>query len=257
MVEVTTAVIRHPKCCRSNGHMWISLVGSSAWIPECRKPARVVLFRSPRRSRSCCHAERRIQSRIARWYFTRAGRRFPDAAAREAAQLPDLIPHDLRRSAVRQMERARVPRQVAMRLVGHRTESIYRRYAIVSEADVMAAGASLDAIPVAGAIVTKSLQNKRRHSASKRGLPKNINKWCRGRGSNPHAPFRTQDFKSCASASSATPACSGIRSLRGLLFARARFVPAFCSYDVIVEAIDAFAELRSAGDGVAAIHAFP
>ena len=178
-------------------------------------------------------------------------------AAREAAQLPDLIPHDLRRSAVRQMERARVPRQVAMRLVGHRTESIYRRYAIVSEADVMAAGASLDAIPVAGAIVTKSLQNKRRHSASKRGLPKNINKWCRGRGSNPHAPFRTQDFKSCASASSATPACSGIRSLRGLLFARARFVPAFCSYDVIVEAIDAFAELRSAGDGVAAIHAFP
>jgi hypothetical protein len=26
---------------------------------------------------------------------------------------------------------------------------------------------------------------------------------------------------------------------------------------VIVEAIDAFAELRSAGDGVAAIHAFP
>jgi hypothetical protein len=31
--------------------------------------------------------------------------------------------------------------------------------------------------------------------------------WCRGRGSNPHAPCGTQDFKSCASASSATPAC--------------------------------------------------
>ena len=30
---------------------------------------------------------------------------------------------------------------------------------------------------------------------------------CRGRESNPHAPFGTQDFKSCASASSATPAC--------------------------------------------------
>ncbi len=29
---------------------------------------------------------------------------------------------------------------------------------------------------------------------------------CRGRESNPHARFRTQDFKSCASASSATPA---------------------------------------------------
>src|SRR3954471_6991153 len=29
---------------------------------------------------------------------------------------------------------------------------------------------------------------------------------CRGRGSNPHAACATQDFKSCASASSATPA---------------------------------------------------
>jgi|SoiMethySBSTD1v2_1073268.scaffolds.fasta_scaffold00133_1 hypothetical protein len=29
---------------------------------------------------------------------------------------------------------------------------------------------------------------------------------CRGWGSNPHAPFGAQDFKSCASASFATPA---------------------------------------------------
>ena len=29
---------------------------------------------------------------------------------------------------------------------------------------------------------------------------------CRGRASNPHAPRGTQDFKSCASANSATPA---------------------------------------------------
>lgn len=30
--------------------------------------------------------------------------------------------------------------------------------------------------------------------------------WCRGRGSNPHAPFGARDFKSRASANSATPA---------------------------------------------------
>src|SRR3989442_894672 len=30
--------------------------------------------------------------------------------------------------------------------------------------------------------------------------------WCRGRGSNPHAPFGTRDFKSRASSNSATPA---------------------------------------------------
>lgn len=62
----------------------------------------------------------------------------------EAAGFPDLIPHDLRRSAVREMERRRIPRQVAMRLVGHRTESIYRRYALVLESDIHDAGSRLD-----------------------------------------------------------------------------------------------------------------
>jgi len=34
---------------------------------------------------------------------------------------------------VRNLERAGVPRSVAMKMVGHRTEAIYRRYAIVDE----------------------------------------------------------------------------------------------------------------------------
>ena len=33
-----------------------------------------------------------------------------------------------------------------------------------------------------------------------------LTSWCRGRGLNPHGPWGPQDFKSCASASSATPA---------------------------------------------------
>ena len=44
--------------------------------------------------------------------------------------------HDLRRTAVRNPERQAVPRSWAMRLTGHKTEAVYRRYAIVSERDL-------------------------------------------------------------------------------------------------------------------------
>ena len=42
--------------------------------------------------------------------------------------------------------------------------------------------------------------------AAAEGLANFLENWCRGRESNPHVLFRTQDFKSCASASFATPA---------------------------------------------------
>lgn len=39
-------------------------------------------------------------------------------------------------SEVLTLERAAVPRSVAMKITGHRTEAVYRRYAIVSDADL-------------------------------------------------------------------------------------------------------------------------
>lgn len=57
-----------------------------------------------------------------------------------------IVPHDLRRSAVRNLERSGVPRSVAMKMVGHKTEAIYRRYAIVAEADLVAGGEKLTSL---------------------------------------------------------------------------------------------------------------
>ena len=41
------------------------------------------------------------------------------------------------------MEQAGVPRSVALKLTGHKTENVYRRYAIVSEADLDGAAVRL------------------------------------------------------------------------------------------------------------------
>lgn len=58
--------------------------------------------------------------------------------ARIKAGVPWAFIHDLRRTFVREMETAGVPRKVAMTITGHRSETIYRRYAIIAKSDVAA-----------------------------------------------------------------------------------------------------------------------
>ena len=87
---------------------------------------------------------------ICRFVFHRNGERITTFRtawknACKAAGCPGKLIHDMRRSAVRTFERAGVPRSVAMSIVGHKTESIYRRYAIVDEAMQREAAARLDA----------------------------------------------------------------------------------------------------------------
>lgn len=107
-------------------------------FPFGASPELATLLEEQRRLTSALERE---TGQIVSWVFHRSGRpirSYHDTwrrACREAG-CPGRFVHDLRRTAVREMERAGVPRSVAMKLSGHKTESIYRRYAIVSEADL-------------------------------------------------------------------------------------------------------------------------
>ena len=96
----------------------------------------------------------RASGRIIPWVFHRNGRpigsyaRAWRGACDRAGHVGRLV-HDLRRTAVRNLERAGVSRSVAMKLTGHKTEAVYRRYAITSAADLAEGVAKLAALHVA------------------------------------------------------------------------------------------------------------
>lgn len=77
--------------------------------------------------------------------FQRAGKRIKSIRtamenATERIGKPNLIFHDLRRTAIRNMERAGIPRTIARQVSGHLTENTYIRYAIGGEKDALEVG---------------------------------------------------------------------------------------------------------------------
>jgi integrase len=81
---------------------------------------------------------------ICPWVFQRGGkqiRRYDVAwhAACTAAGCPGRIPHDFRRTAVRNLVNAGVPEKTAMLLTGHKTRSVFDRYHILDGTDLRTA----------------------------------------------------------------------------------------------------------------------
>jgi integrase len=65
------------------------------------------------------------------------------AKACRSAGVPGRLVHDFRRTAVRNLERAGVPRSAAMKMTGHKTQEVYQRYAIVESTMLQEAAARL------------------------------------------------------------------------------------------------------------------
>jgi integrase len=102
------------------------------------------------------HDRLKAKDVICPWVFNRSNRKVKGRrittflktfrTACTKAGCPGRIPHDLRRTAVRNLVRAGVPERVAMQMTGHKTRSVFERYNIVSECDLLEAAKKLNAI---------------------------------------------------------------------------------------------------------------
>lgn len=118
--------------------------GTVALLPGTTKngEGRVIMLYSPLREiLEAQRAQHEALYRSCRLVFHRDGSAIRSirnawASACLSAGVAGRIPHDLRRTAVRNMVRTQVPERVAMKLTGHKTRDVFERYNIVSEGDL-------------------------------------------------------------------------------------------------------------------------
>ncbi len=107
------------------------------------------------RRRAVTDQAQRQAGQVIRWVFFRGtGRVIKDfgdtwAQATAAAGVPDLLVHDLRRSAARNLIRSGVSQTVAMQFTGHVTREIFDRYNITDTGDLEDAAQRLHAYAAA------------------------------------------------------------------------------------------------------------
>jgi integrase len=77
------------------------------------------------------------QFKVGEFVFASTNYKKAWARATKEAGFPDLLIHDLRRSGIRNLIRAGVSQDVAMKISGHKTASVFSRYNITSTEDIM------------------------------------------------------------------------------------------------------------------------
>lgn len=93
------------------------------------------------------------QGILSPYVFTYEGKPFKSykrswATACRKCGLTGKIPHDFRRTTVTNLVRAGIPERVAMQMTGHKTRSVFERYNIVSQGDLLDAARRLDSFTV-------------------------------------------------------------------------------------------------------------
>jgi integrase len=132
-------------------------IGTVLFDPGTTKNEEGRVFPFTRELRELLEAQRAATDQLQRekliicpWVFHRNGKPIKSydcawGSACRKAGIPGRHVHDFRRTTVRRLEQAGVSRSVGMKLTGHKTESVYRRYAIVSKSDLEEAARRLDA----------------------------------------------------------------------------------------------------------------
>lgn len=148
-VDLTSQVIRLDAAATKNGE--------ARELPYSEVPELVELLDSRRRETTRLE---QTAGRIIPFVFHRNGQPIRDfrgawKAACVAAGCPGRIVHDLRRTAVRNLDQAGVSQTVAMQITGHKTASVYRRYRIVASQDLRQA---------LGRLSSTSAESRRRSS---------------------------------------------------------------------------------------------
>jgi len=90
-----------------------------------------------------------MQPRTSEYIFARGSEPIKDFRrswknACEEAGVPNLLFHDLRRTAARNLRRAGIPESVAMKITGHKTRTMFERYNIVDEEDIRDVGRKVE-----------------------------------------------------------------------------------------------------------------